>query len=307
LHTVESFKINWLNSFIGAVGIMLLVFALSGCTRSSVPASQVTPMPPHASATEEPARPTFVPFEVSDTYSVAWIAREQELEVHNPAGVAGTVVGRLDFDARGIQLTGLSTSLGSSLWVEIEAAAGQRGWVNFWNLTEDVASEAFCADERAYQLVRRTIDAILTSDGAALASLANPRRGLMIRQEWWNPEVNLSQQDLESIFEDRQSYDWGEQSGGEFRVTGSFPDVILPLLKDVLEAGSAPSCDWFESGVSSTPAEWPSEYENLHYYAFFRPAPEKGNRYDWRAWGFGIEYVRGIPYLTSLVHFHGDV
>lgn len=285
----------------------MLVVSLAACTRSSVPASQITPVPTNAAATPEPALPTFVPFEVTDTYGVVGIPREQQLEIHNPAGVAGTVVGRLDYDATGIQLTGVSTSLGSSLWVEIDTAQEQKGWVNFWNLTEDVNSEAFCADERAYDLIGRTVDAMLASDGDALASLVNPRRGLMIRQEWWNPEVILSQDDISSIFEDRQSYDWGEQSGGEFQVSGSFHDVILPLLKDVLESGSAPTCDWFESGVSSTPAEWPSEYENLHYYAFSRPAPDKGNRYDWRAWGFGIEYIRGAPYLTSLVHFHGDV
>jgi len=285
----------------------LCLALLSACTRSTVPIVQVTAIPTEGQSTVEASQPTYIPFEITDTFGVVWVPQDGQLDVHNPAGVAGSIVERFDYDATGIRLTGNTTSLGSSLWVEIQTAADQAGWVNFWNLTEDVTADAFCADERSYDLMRRAAEAILQQDGDALAGMINPERGLMIRQEWWNPEVNLNAEQIGSIFEDRTSYDWGEQSGGEFRTTGTFPGVILPLLKDVLEDVQQPTCGHIQYGVSSTPAEWPSEYRNLHYFGFSRPAPEKGNPYDWRAWGFGFEYIRGMPYLTVAVHFHGDV
>ena len=286
---------------------MLMAILLAACTRSTVPVAQITPLGTEQNPTELPIEPTFIPFEVTGTYGVVWVASDEELDVHNPAGVAGSVVKRLDYDARGIHLTGNSTSLGSSLWVEITTDVDQTGWVNFWNLTEDVTSDIFCGDERVYAMVQQAVTAIAEQDGEELASLTNPQRGLMIRQEWWNPEVNFAPDLVSSIFSSRTSFDWGEQSGGEFHVNGTFPEVVLPLLQDLLQSDPQPVCDQIQSGVSSSPIEWPSEYQNLNFFTFFRPAPDKGNRYDWRSWGFGFEYIKGDPYLTVLVHFHGDV
>jgi hypothetical protein len=287
--------------------VLPLALFLSACTRNSVPLEQITAVPTGQEPTEAAPKPTFIPFEVAGTYGVIWIPSDERLEVHNPAGVAGSVVNELDYDARGIRLTGDSTGLGSSLWVEISTGLDQTGWVNFWNLTEDVSQDAFCGDERVYDLVGRAVDAIVTQDGDELASIANPRRGLAIRQEWWNPEVQFPPGQIASLFTSRESFDWGEQSGSEFHVNGSFPEVVLPLLQDVLQAGRQPVCNQIQSGVSSRPAEWPSAYQNLNFFTFFRPAPEKGNRYDWRAWALGFEYIKGEPYLTVMVHFHGDV
>ena len=291
------------------IGLLSLpIFLLPACTRNTVPLAEVTRSAAiENSPTNVAPLPTFIPFEVTETYGVVWIASDDQLAVHNPAGVAGSIVQQLEFDARGIELTGNSTSLGSSLWVEISTTVDQTGWVNFWNLTEDVTTQAFCTDERTYDLAFRALDAIVNQDGIALASMANPQRGLTIRQEWWNPGVSFSSEQIGKIFEERDSYDWGEQSGGEFHVKGSFKDVVYPLLQDVLDTATTPICNDIPPGVSTTPAEWPSEYQNLHYYLFFRPAPDKGNPYDWRAWGFGFEYIKGIPHLTVLVHFHGDV
>ena len=286
----------------------IVLGTLAGCTRSSIPIANVTALATETqSAIEEPPQPTFVPFEASSTYGVAWVPADQELEVHNPAGVAGSVVDRLGYAAHRLQLTGNSTSLGSSLWVEISYEDVARGWVNFWNLTEDVSHDAFCSDARAYELAGAAVASILDQDGEALAALVNPQRGLIIRQEWWNPEVAFSREQVRTIFQDQQAFDWGEQSGGGFRVNGSFPGLVVPLLQDVLQAGEVPACNMIQSGVSTTPAEWPSEYTNLQYFTYFRPAPEKGNRYDWRAWALGFEYIRGEPFLTLLIHYHGDI
>jgi hypothetical protein len=301
-------KHHFIRRFLTICSLSVPLFLLPACTRSSVPLAEVTKSAAtESSPTDEAPQPTFIPFKVTDTFGVVWVARDDQLAVHNPAGVAGGIVQRLEYDARGIHLTGNSTSLGSSLWVEISTIVDQTGWVNFWNLTEDVTTEAFCADERAYDLAYRAVEALVNQDGLTLASMANSQRGLTVRQEWWNPGVSFSSEQIEKIFEERASFDWGEQSGGEFHVTGSFQDVIYPLLQDVLDTASTPICNEIPAGVSSTPAEWPSEYQNLHYYVFLRPAPEKGNRYDWRAWGFGFEYIKGVPHLTVLVHFHGDV
>jgi hypothetical protein len=235
------------------------------------------------------------------------VPEDERLIIRNPAGAAGSVVGSLEFDASGIRLTGNTTSLGSSVWVEVEFGSTQMGWVNSINLTEQAPHEVFCADIRTVELISAAADAFQREDGTLLAKLVNPRRGLLIQHEWWNDEVEFPPGEIEGIFTARHEYSWGKQRGGRFEVTGTFGEVILPLVDDVLTHSPRVSCGELQIGVSSIEPRWPAEYSNLNYYLFFKPAPQGGNRYSWRAWAFGVEYIQDIPYITTLVHYHGDV
>jgi hypothetical protein len=124
---------------LGAVAILGLT--LAGCTRAIVPLSFVTRTPP--GPTPAPTRtpgPTFIAISGDPTghpYAVVWVPAESSLPVQQPAGIPGLQVGTLAPDQRGIYLTGNSTLLGSSLWVEV-LAPGLAG-VNSWYLTEDVS------------------------------------------------------------------------------------------------------------------------------------------------------------------------
>jgi hypothetical protein len=230
-------------------------------------------------------------------YAVVGIPEGDVLLLRNPAGITGSIVEELAYDERGITATGNVANLGSSIWMQIQTPDGSRGWVNSLNMTEDVSQEQFCEDARA----------LMVLDGDLLSQIVNPRRGLVIRHDWWNPEVIVPAERVSGIFDDRSEMEWGFMSGGEFKIQGPFKDIILPLLEDVLLNSPVVVCGTVPSGTTSRPALWPTEYTSLNYFAIHRPAPEGGNAFDWRTCAFVFEYIDGEPFLTSIIHFHGDV
>ena len=290
-------------------GILLVTFvaaASGGCTRSSVPAGQVEVQPTTIINLEEPA-PTYVPFTTEGTYAVMMVPEDEVLVIRNPAGAAGSEVATLEYDDTGLLLTGNSTALGSSTWIEVDLGREQTGWVNATNLTESVSREVFCADVRSLELLNTILLAFSNQDGSLLAQVTNPRRGLLVRNEWWNRELEFKPDMISGLFSDRNEYEWGEQAGGRFEVKGTFSTVVANQIEEVVSQEPELSCGEIQTGVSSITPTWPTAYFNLNYYMIFKPAPVGGNPYGWRAWGIGMEYVQGIPYLTVLVHFHGDV
>ncbi len=289
------------------IGMLLLAGLAAACTREAVPVAALqTPIvetaPPEATETLPPVTV------VVQGYAVAWVPEGENLKIHNPAGIAGDAVGELAYNERGIRLTGNTSSLGSSNWVEIIDARGRQGWVNAWNLTEYVPSEAFCADERARAAFSAAVQALRSGDGASLARLVNPARGLIIRHGWWNPEVIVSPSEVEGILSSHQDRAWGTVGGGGFTIQGSFREIILPeLAKTLMDDSGRVQCDELELGRTVEQVGWPGEYADLHYFAVHRPPPENGNPFDWQTWGFLFEYIQGQPYLTGLIHFYPDI
>ncbi|MEE8121392.1 MAG: hypothetical protein V3T55_07670 [Anaerolineales bacterium] len=289
-----------------AIKVFTISILIASCTRTTVPL-----LPTSTAAAEIPqVNPTpFVisTFEPSGMYAVVGILEGEVLALRNPAGIKGSVIKELAYDARGITATGNAASLGSSIWMEILTSDGSRGWVNSLNMTEDVSQEQFCQDARALLVLDRTLHSIQNHDGDLLSQIVNPRRGLIIRHDWWNPEVNVPADSVSGIFDDPSEMEWGLLSGGEFKIQGSFKDIILPLLEDAVLNSPVPVCGELPSGTTSRPALWPMEYTSYNYFAIHRPAPEGGNDFDWRTWAFMFEYIDGQPFLTSIIHFHGDV
>jgi hypothetical protein len=240
-------------------------------------------------------------------YAVVGIPEGEALILRNPAGIGGSIVEELAYDARGITATGNAANLGSSIWMEIQTPGGSRGWVNSMSMTEDVSQEQFCQDARALMILDSFLHSIQTQNGDLLSQIVNPRRGLIIRHDWWNPEVAIPVDSVSGIFDDRSEMEWGLLSGGEFTIQGSFNEIILPLLVDTILNSPIVVCADVPSGTTSRQNLWPTEYTSLNYFAIHRPAPEDGNEFAWRTWAFVFEYLDGEPYLTSIVHFHGDV
>jgi hypothetical protein len=288
-----------------AVGLLL-----AGCTRAIVPLSVVTRTPPGptASPTRTPG-PTFIAISGDPTghpYAVVWVPAESNLPVQQPAGIPGLQVGVLPPDQRGISLTGNSTLLGSSLWVEI-LAPEMAGWVNSWYLTEDVSPPDFCSDPQVTAVLSSFGEAILGRDGRALAALASPRRGLIIRHDWWNPEVIVPPQDVSGIYFNESVYDWGESDTPGSPVEGTFDQVVWPLLADVFGGESEVTCNSLRTGMTTGEVRWPGEYTNLNFYAFYRPAADPGSQLTWHTWAVGMEYVDGRPWVTVLVHYRAEL
>jgi hypothetical protein len=292
-----------------SVLVLAVTMILSACTRSTIPLdSTVTAIPqlteesPGLAISQNESQ-----FQASKTYAVVWVPAEQTLKLRDPAGIAGSVVDELAYDSHGVRVTANTTSLGSSLWVEIKGPDGEMGWVNSWNLTEEVTRDDFCADPRILDMLERAMQAFLREDASNLASLVNPKRGLILRHDWWNPEVIIRLTEIENLYLSREARDWGVLRGGDFAITGTFKEIFSPLLKNVLSQTPTAVCREIPSGVTSIPVEWPGEYANMHFYAFHRPSPEGGNRFDWSTIAFGFEYIQGEPFLTMLVNFQGDI
>ncbi len=286
---------------------------LAGCRQSLVPLPTVTSLaivePTATQPLEAPTSPPLATIETSPeyAYAVVWVPADQPLQARQPAGITSMAVDSLAADQRGIAVTGRSTLLGSSTWVEIFLPQGGTGWVNGWNLTEDVSGQSFCDDPRVADLVNRFIMAVQQRDGAQLAQLVSPKRGLIVRHDWWNPEVVLEAGEVKSVFQDPVDRVWGVNRDSEQAISGPFREIILPRLEEVFSVAPETACNGLGVGTTAQPAQWPSEYTNLNFLSFYRPAPAPGNALNWRTWALGVEFVEGQPYLAVVVQYRGEI
>ncbi len=287
---------------------LVLGVAATACRSSLIefgiqPVSPVESPNPAAAAATELGPPT-IAVAVGFSYAVVWV--EERLAVRQPAGITSSEVASLPADQRGLGVTGQSTLLGSSTWLEIFLPEGGTGWVNGYNLTEDVGPEAFCLDPRPADLANRFINALQSESGEQLAQLASPKRGLIVRHDWWNPEVVTEPGSLSHLFQDASELDWGINRDSGLSITGSFGAVILPQLLDVFSVAPAFSCNRLATGSTAEEVAWPSEYTNLNFISFHRAAPSPSSL-NWRTWALGIVYVNGSPYLAVMVQYRGEI
>jgi hypothetical protein len=286
----------------------------AACTRAAVPVPEAgTGTPAPAAGTPDlTAAPTpepiiaIQPF-VEQTYAVVWVPQDQALVVRQPAGISSVGVSSLVYNQGGIRITGKTTLLGSSQWLEINRPDSGTGWVNGWNLTEEVGEETFCQDVRVLDLLARLTQALTARDGPRLAELISPRHGLIVRHDAWNPEVFFEAAAVSELFESPTVLDWGILRDSQVQILGTFEETILPKLDQVFNAAPEVSCNQLGAGSSAQEPRWPSEYDNLNFYSFYRRAPEPGNRLNWHTWAIGIEYVGGQPYVAVLVYFQGEI
>ena len=98
-------------------GSLALLSVLSACTRTAIPLNSDQTALTATAFTQQELEAS--PLETEGGYAVVWMPLEEKLKVYNPAGIAGNLVDELPYDQGGIHLTGNSTALGSSIWVEI--------------------------------------------------------------------------------------------------------------------------------------------------------------------------------------------
>jgi hypothetical protein len=288
------------------VGVLSAALLLGACTRALVPLG-TTPIPLASTAAAEATLAELSIPGSGISYSVFGVPQDSHLIVRQPAGISGTVVAELPADMRSIDLTGQATSLGSSIWVEISVPSGSTGWVNLWNLTEDVEPEAFCQDPRVPALVDTFFAALRDRSGEALAQTVSPRRGLLLRHDWWNPEIVIPLSEVTDLMQRIDEVTWGVQRGSGAPIVGSFRDRILPDLDALLAAAPQQACNQLLSADTSIPAEWPDEYARMNFLSYHIPAPDPGTRFNWRSWALGVEYVDGVPFVAILIRYQGDL
>jgi hypothetical protein len=266
---------------------------------------------PHLPLATEPPTPSggFETITDSPLHAVVLVGQGNFLNVRAGPGIDQPILETLPPNARDLKITGQHEGLGDERWIEIRRQTGETGWVNASYVTQQVPSEAFCGNPRIRTLLRDFENAILLQDGEQFSDLVSRRRGLTIRQTWWNPEVNFSAGEVAAIFNGTGEREWGLAPGVGEPVVGSFQEVILPQLLDVLSSEYSQACNTLQQGVGTGPtagqADWPFEYQNFNYVALYRKAPS-GQELDWRTWALGVEIVDAQPYLVYLVQYHWE-
>ncbi len=284
-------------------------------TGTALAASGVLKTPSFVLATPSisaaPPSPTTAPPSVSNNVKLAvvMIKYGEVLNLRSSPGDQNGTAATIQPHTTDIRYTGNSQEVDGKIWFEISAPDNAVGWVKTDHVTEQASSDQFCTDGKVTALVTQFMNAMQTRDGEKLAQLVSPRRGLIIRHEWWNPEVQFVGQDvIKSIFSDTTSRDWGVQEVSRLPIAGSFKDEILPKIDDI-QSGSVQTCNSLNQGLSSGGAsgfiEWPFEYSNFNYIAIYRAA-QAGDELNWRTWAIGVEYVNGNPYVAILVQYHWE-
>ena len=285
--------------------LFICVILLAACTRTAVPVDVPGYSGTSVAATELANIGTAAAMQAGE-YAVALMAEDEILVIHQTAGISGEVVSQLPYNGNGIHLTSNQTTLGSSRWVEVESPDGVIGWVNFQNITEYIPHDLFCADTRISELISSFTSALVAQDGPALQATIHPRRGLNIRVDEWNPQVNLRAEQVPEVFLLDEVINWGGTEVTSFPIEGTFRDIIYPMLMDVFAADdNIVTCNQIIVGEAGE-GIWPEEYVNINYHALYRPALEGEGVFDWRTWAVGVEYDGGVPYVAFLVQYRGD-
>jgi hypothetical protein len=222
------------------------------------------------------------------------------LNIRNGPGVSNAIVGTFEYTETNITRTGSASGFGSNTWYQVKIPSGGTGWVNSYYLTEYIYPETFCSDARIAQLFAQLKQAVNHSDGPLFASLVSPIHGLDVRLWHYASPINYTATGAAGAFTSTTVQNWGAGPSG-MDTTGTFASVIQPKLQDVLNASTyAAYCNDPEfASLFSEP--WPGIYTNFNYYSLVKPGTP-GVDLDYREWMAGIEYVRGTPYLVSLIH-----
>lgn len=243
--------------------------------------------------------------QVEERYAVAFLAEGEILNVRSEAGVTHDVVATLPANARDLTILDRQ-QVDDVPWMQVELPDGLTGWVSGLYLAQQVSAPQVCNDPQVGSLLDGLVQAVRTQDGAAFARFVSPTHGLVIHHNVWNLGVSYSDpQVIALLFSSTVEYDWGYSAEGD-PLIGSFGELILPQLQDVLLQNHSRHCNTLEQGVASGQTDdgtyWPYDYRSLNYVALYRPA-SAGDETAWRTWVVGLDYVAGQPYIAVLIPF----
>ena len=312
---------------------LLVVLAITACTQSLADTTQLpspatatptlylgSPIPaldtPDTGETAVPLPlPTFTPLSqptqpspsgTPDEYAVILVAEEDVLNIRSGPGVENAVVGTLESTKTGITRTGRSSSVGEDLWVEIRVPGSETGWVNADFLTEYVNLATFCADARVKTLIENLASAVKAKNDDILATLIHSLHGLDARLWRYGTVANYTPEEASWVFESEYEVDWGAAPGSGEDTLETFSEALLPYLQEVFSTNYELHCNDTLDLANFSLEPWPSEYANVNFYTVYKPGTEQYGSLDWRAWTVGVEYVEGVPYLFSLIHYQWE-
>lgn len=272
-----------------------------------------TPEPPTAAPTAAPTSGPVITNTVQPTpnqaaaarYRVIYVASDDVLNIRSGPGVAYDVIGALAYNAEGVQVTGDGVFVENSTWLPI-AKNSLEGWVNGRFLTTAFDPQTFCASEAAQRLIDQFQTAVAQEDGALLANLIHPERGLRVRLAWWNPEVRLEGDGRLALFTNETIYDWGVQDGSGAPIVGTFGDIVLPSLQATVPAVE-PTCNELIAGGTAGLVTLPAGYGQHTFASFHTPGTAQYDNLDWTTWLLGFEMWQGELFVSYLVLYRWEI
>ena len=167
-----------------------------------------------------------------------------------------------------------------------------------------IATTDFCADAQPLTLIGSLRTAVLKSDGPLLASLVSPTHGFDARAFRSGRIVNYDRAHTTFLFETTFIVDWGPAPGSGLETQGSFHEVIVPALMDVLTRDYTSTCNQIQIGGATYQASWP--YTGINFYSLYFSGTSANGNLDWHTWLLGMHYVGGKPYLYAIVPFQWE-
>lgn len=286
-----------------AVGVLALAAA---CTRAPARDPLLLNGQPGAGPDDSESFPQPPPLSPLVEYAVIMVPAGETLTVREQAGSSGSEVAQFEPDQRPVQVTGVTSQLGSSVWVEVDLPDGGKGWMRAWNLTEARTPEQACSDPRLASTLDQFLQAAQAGDPLALRHTVSPWRGLAVRLDARGGEVQFAPESLGDLFSENTQIDWLARPEAGAGDTGSFPRDVVDPLAAALKA-LPPVCGELPAGETAFSPEWPSEYANLNFVAFHAPADPTGSEFVWNTWAVGFDFAGGVPYVAVIIRYHGEI
>lgn len=159
----------------------------------------------------------------------------------------------------------------------------------------------FCDDSKPLELIGRFKAAILDSDGALLASVVSPDQGMDARLFRNGRVVNYDRAHAAALFDSSFQVNWGAAPGSGLDTKGSFRELIVPDLLDVLDKDYALTCNQVQVGGTTYEAAWP--YPGVDFYSLYVAGSAEYGALDWHTWLLGMAYTGAEPFLTAIAQF----
>jgi len=159
----------------------------------------------------------------------------------------------------------------------------------------------FCEDQAPRALLTQFKSAILDSDGALLASLVSPDHGMDAYLFRDGRVVNYDREHAAALFESSFAVNWGMAPGSGLETVGSFQELLVPDLLNVLTKDYLVACNEIRVGGATYTAAWP--YAGINFYSLYFPGTPAVDGLDWHTWLLGMHSVGSRPYLYAIMQF----
>ncbi|HJR78683.1 MAG TPA: hypothetical protein VJ821_01350 [Anaerolineales bacterium] len=166
--------------------------------------------------------------------------------------------------------------------------------------TPDPNRPNVCTDSQVTALIDSLKSAVLTSDGQLLSSLVSPERGMDVAYFRDGIVVNYKPEQAQFLFETTFEVNWGTEPGSGAEKIGSFHDVVVPELVEVLNQPYTLHCNELKHGGATYEPEWPYQGD---FYSIYFPGTEANGFMDWHTWVVGVEYLNNKPLIYGLMQF----